>query len=137
MDQMAHAFTVKRKSRRWPLVIFYNVLDLSTIAEIVICQTRMPTDKLSHDDNHQLSIIDAARGLVLHQVQRRESHPPQPSTSPLGRTWTQFLRLSAPAPQNKNQRKRPKIDAAAQSYKQEMFQLYNPINKRCSSCTTL
>ena len=26
-NQMAHAFTTERKTKRWPLVIFFNILD--------------------------------------------------------------------------------------------------------------
>ena len=31
LDQMAHSFSTKRKSRRWPMVYFYNILDLSSV----------------------------------------------------------------------------------------------------------
>ena len=32
MDKMAHAFAAKRITKRWPMVLFFNVIDLSTIA---------------------------------------------------------------------------------------------------------
>ncbi|KAK3733767.1 hypothetical protein RRG08_026878 [Elysia crispata] len=31
MDQMTQAFTTKRKSKRWPMVYFFNILDLASI----------------------------------------------------------------------------------------------------------
>ena len=36
LDQMCHAFTVKRKRRRWPLAQFYNIVDVCGIAVKVI-----------------------------------------------------------------------------------------------------
>ena len=32
MDSMTHSFTSRPKSKRWPLVIFFNILDLAFIA---------------------------------------------------------------------------------------------------------
>ncbi|KAK3724263.1 hypothetical protein RRG08_043263 [Elysia crispata] len=72
---MAHAFTVKCKSKRWPLAMFYNIIDLSTIAAKVIWQAKLPTNELSHGDNRQLFIIAVARELILPHVQRRASIP--------------------------------------------------------------
>ncbi|KAK3741233.1 hypothetical protein RRG08_015592 [Elysia crispata] len=73
VDQMAHAYTIKRRLKRWPLVMFYNIIDLRPIATRVFWQASVPSDKLSHDDNRQLFIIAAAEELVLQQVQRRAS----------------------------------------------------------------
>ena len=46
MDQMAHTFTAKRKSRRWPLVQFFNILDISTIAARIVYSRKFPNDQL-------------------------------------------------------------------------------------------
>ena len=35
-NQMAHVYTVKEKLDRWSLFMFYNIIDLRTIAERVI-----------------------------------------------------------------------------------------------------
>ena len=32
LDKMAHTYTVKRKTQRWPLVMFFNIIDMATIA---------------------------------------------------------------------------------------------------------
>ena len=32
MDQLAHTYTVKRRTKRWPLVVFMNLLDIAAIA---------------------------------------------------------------------------------------------------------
>ncbi|GFR63106.1 Piggybac transposable element-derived protein 4-like protein [Elysia marginata] len=53
MDQMAHAFTTKRKTKRWPLVMFFNLLDLASIASSVVFRIKNSVDTLSCKDNRQ------------------------------------------------------------------------------------
>ena len=36
MDQMVRWFTTKRKTRRWPMVIFYNTLDISALNAFIV-----------------------------------------------------------------------------------------------------
>ena len=46
VDQMAHAYS-KRITRRWPMVLFYNTLDLSTIAARIVWSIKFPDHLLS------------------------------------------------------------------------------------------
>jgi len=39
MDQMTRTYSCKRKTRRWPLVVFYNMLEISAINAYVIWKT--------------------------------------------------------------------------------------------------
>lgn len=71
MDQMAHSFSCKRKIKRWPMVMFFNIIDLSTIAARVIWQLKFPDDKLSHEDKRHAFNKTIAHQLVLQQIQRR------------------------------------------------------------------
>ena len=36
MDQMVRWFTTERKTRRWPMVIFYNMLDISALNAFIV-----------------------------------------------------------------------------------------------------
>ena len=36
MDQMLGTYTCKRKSHRWPLALFYNMLDVMALADHII-----------------------------------------------------------------------------------------------------
>ena len=36
MDQMTQCYTTKRMTRRWPMVIFFNMLDVSALNAIII-----------------------------------------------------------------------------------------------------
>ena len=37
LDQLVRLYTVRRKTKRWPLVIFYNMLDIACYNSLVIC----------------------------------------------------------------------------------------------------
>jgi Transposase IS4 len=36
LDQMARKYSVKSSSRRWPVQVFFNILDLAAINELVL-----------------------------------------------------------------------------------------------------
>ena len=71
IDQMTHAFTTKRKSKRWPMVYFFNILDLASIAARVVFKSKFPVDTLSHEDNRQRFNLAVAWSLVVAQIERR------------------------------------------------------------------
>ena len=50
MDKMAHAYSTKRVTKKWPMVMFYNTIDLTTIAARIMWQKKFPGDPLSQDD---------------------------------------------------------------------------------------
>ena len=43
MDQMVRCYGIKRKARRWPLVLFYNMIDISAMNAFIIYHTLKPT----------------------------------------------------------------------------------------------
>ncbi|GFS26369.1 PiggyBac transposable element-derived protein 4 [Elysia marginata] len=73
MDQMCHALTTKRKTNRWPMLLFYNLLDLASIASLVIWRKLNPDDKLSGEDDRVLFNLAIAKALVLPQLERRQA----------------------------------------------------------------
>ena len=72
MDQMCHAVTTKRKINRWPMLLFYNVQDLTSIAALVLWRKFTPSDKLSDEDRRALFNITVAKELVRPQLERRQ-----------------------------------------------------------------
>ncbi|KAK3778106.1 hypothetical protein RRG08_062802 [Elysia crispata] len=50
MDQMCHKFTTKRKTNRWPMLLFYDMLDLASIDSIVCWRKTFPGNTLSKKD---------------------------------------------------------------------------------------
>ena len=72
MDQMCHAVTTKQKTNRWPILLFYNVLDLASLAALVVWRKVNSSDKLSDEDRRALFNISVAKELVSPQLERRK-----------------------------------------------------------------
>ena len=81
MDKMCLSFTTKRKTKRWPLVLFMNILDVSTVAARVVYGIKFPQDRLSKKDFRGDFIREVAKGLMMNNLVRRNenltkaSHP--------------------------------------------------------------
>ncbi|GFR57978.1 PiggyBac transposable element-derived protein 4 [Elysia marginata] len=73
MDQMCHALTTKRKTNIWPMLLFYNLLDLASIASLVAWRKLNPNDKVSGEDDRVLFNLATAKELVLPQLERRQA----------------------------------------------------------------
>ena len=68
---MAHSsFTVKRKTKRWPSIIFFNMVDLAGSSRVVWSRA-FPTNRYDHQDNTQAFLIQVAKEVVFEQVKRR------------------------------------------------------------------
>ena len=55
MDQMTRTYTCKRKTRRWPLVVFYNLLGISAINASVIWKALNPNWNSNKSHKKRLS----------------------------------------------------------------------------------
>ena len=71
MEQMCLNYTSKRQTKRWPLVIFNNMLDTSILAMGVIYKIKFPQDRLVHMDRRAELIRSVAKELMRDHMQRR------------------------------------------------------------------
>ena len=71
LDKMVHAYTVKRKTQRWPLVMFFNIFDMATIASRSIWTIRFPDHPLSNKDGRSSFIQSISEQLMCAQIKRR------------------------------------------------------------------
>ena len=71
VDQMAPAYSTKRITRWWPMVLFYNTLDLSTIAARIVWSIKFPDHLLSKKDARPQFILRVAEQLSLEHMDRR------------------------------------------------------------------
>lgn len=72
LDQMAHAYTVKRKSKRWPLVQFFNIIDVCGIAAMVVWLNLYPEwNKSKINLRRKLFLKNLVEDLVTPQIERR------------------------------------------------------------------
>ena len=74
MDQMCHKFTTKRKTNRWPMLLFYDFLDLASIASIV-CWRERERERAFQNTPCQRKKFNIAirRELVRPQIERRSA----------------------------------------------------------------
>ncbi len=47
MDQVTHCYSTKRMIRRWPMVIFFNMLDISALNAFIIYMSLNPDSQKS------------------------------------------------------------------------------------------
>ena len=49
MDQMCLTYTCKRATKRWPLVLLFNLLDTNALASHIVFKLKFPDETLSKD----------------------------------------------------------------------------------------
>lgn len=69
-DYMCHSFSCKRKTRRWPMVLFYNLLDTAAVAAHIIYKEVFPSDSQAHKDRGKFNEL-LAKELILEHLMRR------------------------------------------------------------------
>ncbi|GFN87228.1 PiggyBac transposable element-derived protein 4 [Plakobranchus ocellatus] len=71
MDFMTHAMTAKRQTKRWPMLMFYNMLDLASIASLVVFRSKFPDSQFSKSARRRFFQLEVAKGLLVPQMERR------------------------------------------------------------------
>ena len=68
LDLMAHLMTTKRQTQRWPMFVFFHILNM---ASNVIFKIKFPEHELPNQDNRRLFQLDIAMSFLLPQIERR------------------------------------------------------------------
>ena len=87
MDQMTRTYSCKRKTRRWPLVVFYNILDISAINAYVIWKALNPNWNSNKSHKRRLYLLQLGKQLTevseeaiqktVEQTRETASEPPR------------------------------------------------------------
>ncbi|XP_039970002.1 piggyBac transposable element-derived protein 4-like [Bactrocera tryoni] len=72
MDQMLTGYSCKRSTNRWPLAMFYNMVDIAGLASFIIYDELNPAKQ---SDKRHSFIIELARQLVIPHMKVPESCP--------------------------------------------------------------
>ena len=67
LDQMAHNYAVRKRTNRWPIAFFHNLIDIAGIAAFVIWKKLQPTCKLSRKQ----FLRSIAQQLVTPYIRKR------------------------------------------------------------------
>ncbi|PSN55839.1 hypothetical protein C0J52_02725 [Blattella germanica] len=71
IDQMARVYSVKRGTRRWPLSMFYSLIDIVAINSYALFKLNMPTWNQNKSNARKLYLQEL--GLQLVKRDRRTS----------------------------------------------------------------
>lgn len=74
MDQMLAKYSTKRRTSRWPLAFFYNILDISALAAYIIFTQHSP-QVASKSDRRRVFLKNLGRDLCLPSVIKRSQEP--------------------------------------------------------------
>ncbi|KAL8561112.1 hypothetical protein ACOMHN_033695 [Nucella lapillus] len=74
LDKLAHAYTCKRISKRWPFVMFANIIDLATVAARCVWSIKFEDDALANKDARSAFIQCISKSLMLPYMKRRLMH---------------------------------------------------------------
>ncbi|CAM4571666.1 unnamed protein product [Leuciscus chuanchicus] len=75
LDQMVAAYTCKRKSNRWPMVVFSNMLDVSALNAFVLWSEINPAWNAGKTFRRRIFLEELGKALVSPQIERRKSVP--------------------------------------------------------------
>ncbi|XP_076814690.1 uncharacterized protein LOC143460899 [Clavelina lepadiformis] len=75
VDQMVQTYTCKRQTRRWPLVLFYNLLDIAALNAYTIFRQVYPDYQSGQGSKRRGFITDLANCLILPHMMTRQKIP--------------------------------------------------------------
>ncbi|XP_054734462.1 acid sphingomyelinase-like phosphodiesterase 3b [Anastrepha obliqua] len=73
MDKMLSAYSTKRKTLRWPLAMFYNMLDVSALASFIIYSENNPYNRRT--DARRKFLRSLSKQLFMPAIEQRSQVP--------------------------------------------------------------
>ncbi|KAI4804290.1 hypothetical protein KUCAC02_025921 [Chaenocephalus aceratus] len=131
MDQTVRTYTCKRRTRRWPMVLWHNVLDVATLNAFTSYTAQHPGYMGSVTNARRLFIKELGKELVMPHMRRRmegTSHLQTHITEAMERCGLKEVSAATTQPQEGQvKRKRCKICPTAKDRKASSW---------CSKCTS-
>ena len=75
VDQLCHKYSVKRGTRRWPLCVFFDILDICGINAMVIWKCKNPNWNKDKPYKRRLFIEELGMQLISEYLSYRASNP--------------------------------------------------------------
>lgn len=75
LDQLVSIFTTKRKINRWPVVLFFNILDISLVNAYVLMSEMNDAPFSGKYNRRRNFIIDVGMVLISEQISKRTALP--------------------------------------------------------------
>lgn len=81
LDKVTGSYSTKRMTARWPLVIFYNMIDVSAYNAFVIWMEIFPEWNVSKLYKRRIFLEELGKALVVPHIQRRRHMPRTPAAT--------------------------------------------------------
>lgn len=75
MDKLVGAYTVRRKTNRWPFTVFCNIIDISAINAFVLWKSFDPDWQANKKFKRRLFLIDLGYALIKNTIIGRKRLP--------------------------------------------------------------
>lgn len=79
--QVVGTYICRRRTCRWPVVLFYNLVDVSSFNSFVLWSAVDPSWNQGKTFRRRLFLEELGKALVMPQMSRRQRIPRTPSTS--------------------------------------------------------
>lgn len=130
MDQMVRTYSCKRRTQRWPMVLWYNMLDVATLNAYTSFTSQHPDYMGGVSNTRRLFIKELVKELIMPHMKRRFEGTPHLQnhiTEAIGRCGVQKQNTPTTQPQEGQlKRKRCSMCPAAKDRK---------VCSWCSQCT--
>lgn len=73
-DKLAKEYTTHRKSNRWPMVIFFHLLDIGGINAYKLWMLKNSDWNSNHLDNRRMFLLELGKELIRNNIIRRYEH---------------------------------------------------------------
>ncbi|XP_041792004.1 piggyBac transposable element-derived protein 4-like [Chelmon rostratus] len=101
LDKVTSVYSCKRMTARWPLVVFYNMLDVSAYNSFILWREINPTWNQGKCHKRRLFLEELGRELVTPLINRRQVLPRTPASASLVMEVQQGAMTTAAAPPHK------------------------------------
>lgn len=75
MDQKVGTYTCKRQTKRWPMVLFYNIVDIAALNAFIVFKKEHPDYQKGVPHARRLFLKELARELVISHMKKRSENP--------------------------------------------------------------
>jgi hypothetical protein len=75
MDQMVQTYSCKRKTKRWPMTFFFNIVDVAAIAAFLVWSTKNSQWNEKKRHRRRLFLLQLGHDLVEFHINRRRQQP--------------------------------------------------------------
>lgn len=75
LDHLSRLYTCKRKIKRWPMTIFFNVVDCAAVAAYVVWTAAYPDWNANKRYRRRLFLNELGFAMVDEELQRRSQNP--------------------------------------------------------------